>query len=215
MERSWNIVRDHEAEGSARSGELAAALAQVADPELLEKVLWAVNLLDSVGGQVTIAAFRNKYDAQGGRIAKENLSSTPGNYETEGYVVHWDSMAEVIRDAMREPNVKLPADPPPELAAPGEEGGPVLDPIDLAEGAEDAEDESPSEPQDDLSDDELAMHFPEDDEHDAEVADQAAIEAEIADEAEEADAPPANVVELETLELERESPLPASAFAGG
>ena len=171
---------------------------------LLEKILWAVNLLDSVGGQVYIGAFRNKYDETGNRIPKADLSATPGEYETDGYVVNWNSHAEVIRDAIREPNVKLPAEAPAELAAPGEEGGPALDPIDLAEEAEDAEGGPP------LTEDELEQHFPED-----AADDQGADETQEADEAEEADAAPANVVELEAIELERESPLPESAFAGG
>lgn len=206
MERGWNVIRDREGEGSPRSAELATALAQVADPELLERLLWAVTLLDSVGGELYIGAFRNKYDEQGNRIPKANLRETPGEYETDGYVLRWDSMAEMIRDAQREPNVKGPAEPPAAISEP------PVDPIELAEAAERGPVAVPDIPAEDIAEVD----------HEAEELLQLSIESSIAEDgegdeedgAEEADAP--DPVSADREELDRVSPLPKdTAFARG
>jgi hypothetical protein len=121
MRRGTNIVRDRELEGSSRSAELATALAQIACPELLEAIVHGVSLLHFTGGQIFIAGVRNKYrvttlrNELGNVVAEERTlledRREPGNYETDGYVFHYDHIATALRGARKEPDSAFPADP--------------------------------------------------------------------------------------------------------
>lgn len=103
MKRQWSTPRRTDLEGSERSMELATALAQIADPDFLEKVIQAKALLDSVGGQFYIAAYRTKYDIVSGEPV-EDLKQ-PGRYETDGYLIDYGHIARINRQDA-EPDAK-------------------------------------------------------------------------------------------------------------
>lgn len=103
MRRQWNSPRFVDDEGTARTLELATALAQMADPDFLEKVIHLKSMLDSIGGQVYIAAYRDKFDGQGNKLEDHKQ---PGDYATIGYLFHYDHIAKITR-APVEPDAKL------------------------------------------------------------------------------------------------------------
>lgn len=103
MRRAFHSPRIPEFEGSDRSNQLAAALAQVSDPEFLQAVLDLKAMLDRVGGQVYIAAYRQKYGPDGQPVEDPK---EPGRYETEGYAFHYEHIAK-LTNAPREPDPKV------------------------------------------------------------------------------------------------------------
>lgn len=113
MVRQFHTVRVREFEGSERSLQLATALAQVCDPDTLEKLLQIKTSLDTIGGQVYIAAYRTKYDAATGEPLGD--VKNPGVYETDGYLFQYEHIAKVNRQP-REPDAK-PDETPSELPA--------------------------------------------------------------------------------------------------
>lgn len=80
MNRQRFIDRDFDGEGSERSQALALALAQTCDARFLEAILHHKAALDEFGGQLYIAAAREKFDADG------NRTETVGAYETFAYI---------------------------------------------------------------------------------------------------------------------------------
>lgn len=130
MRRGTSIVRDRELEGSERSAELATALAQICDPGLLEALVHAKAMLDYNGGQIFIAAVRNKYRITTQRSPEGNIvgetrtllenRQEPGNYETDAYVFHFDHIATALRSAKKEPDTQFPVDSPASLTSEGE-----------------------------------------------------------------------------------------------
>jgi hypothetical protein len=104
MRRPFYAPRIVEAEGSDRSQELATALAMTCDPEYLEALVHLKSMLDRIGGQVYIAAYRKKYNPQTGEELDD--PSKPGRYETEGYAFHYEHIAK-ITNAPREPDRKV------------------------------------------------------------------------------------------------------------
>lgn len=120
MRRGWNVVRNRDAEGDERSLELAGALAAISDPDFLERVLHAKTMLDSVGGQIFIAAVRNKYAVKTLRTAAGHIVAeerdlledrkAPGEYETDAYLFHYDHIATALRDARKEADSEFPAE---------------------------------------------------------------------------------------------------------
>jgi hypothetical protein len=90
LNRSRYIPRGNA--GTQQSAGFAAALAQIADPGLLEAIVNNVAAINEHGGEVYIAAGnRQKVNAQG-RIVEAH---EPGAYETLGYVVAYNSRARV------------------------------------------------------------------------------------------------------------------------
>jgi hypothetical protein len=110
MRRQFHTVRRVDLEGHERSLELAQALAVTTDPDTMEKLVQIKALLDSVGGQVYIAAFRTKYRADGTPV--ENVQE-PGKYETDGYLFQYEHIAKINRQDV-EPDAK-PEETPDEL----------------------------------------------------------------------------------------------------
>lgn len=103
MRRTTHTRRIRELEGSDRSVELAQALAMTCDPETLEALLHAKMLLDSVGGQIFMAAQRPKFrETPQGLVPLEDHRE-PGKYVTVGYVLQYDHIATALR-APREPD---------------------------------------------------------------------------------------------------------------
>lgn len=78
----------------------ATALAQIADADFIESVVQAKSLLDRVGGEFTIAAYREKLDGEG-RPAQDR----PGTYETLGYRFYYDHHSKLTHSPA-EPNAK-------------------------------------------------------------------------------------------------------------
>lgn len=91
MRRDFYTPRIVTDEGSQRSNELAVALAQVADPEFIEAVIHLKSMLDRIGGQAYVVAFRNKYNPRTGEVITD--PEAPGRHETEGYVFHYEHIA--------------------------------------------------------------------------------------------------------------------------
>jgi hypothetical protein len=103
MKRQWHTARIPELDGSDRSMQLAAAIAQVSDPQTLEALLQGLTLLDRVGGQLYIAAYRTKYkteqDPSTGEFRRLPVRDVrePGSYETDGLVFHYEHIAKITR----------------------------------------------------------------------------------------------------------------------
>lgn len=104
MRRAFYSPRLHTEEGSERAVELAVALAQISDEEFLRTIIDIKAALDRIGGQVYIAAFRNKYDPATGEQLED--PSAPGRYETDGYAIHYEHIAK-LTDSPREPDPRV------------------------------------------------------------------------------------------------------------
>lgn len=115
MKRQWHTARQPELDGSERSTQLALAIAQVADPATLEALLQTLTLLDRIGGQVYIAAYRRKYapveSEQGTYFQAVDDVKQPGTYMTDGFVFHYEHIAKLPRQSP-EPDADL-AEPLP------------------------------------------------------------------------------------------------------
>lgn len=110
MNRNGSIIREFEAEGSDRSLQLAHALAQISDPEFLERIVHLKSSLDAWGGECYISAQRKPIDPATGRICDHN---TPGReYGTLGYVIHYGHRQRAIIDQPEEPDEPLGIHPP-------------------------------------------------------------------------------------------------------
>jgi hypothetical protein len=101
MKRSSSSLRDVRDEGSDRSHQLAIALAQICDPELLETLVHLKSALDEFGGEFRVVSMRHKYSPTGERL--EDLTSD-GEFFTDGYLTHYSHYA---KDAPPEPNTEL------------------------------------------------------------------------------------------------------------
>lgn len=107
--------------------QLATALAQVCDPETLERLLQIKTLLDSVGGQAYICAFRNKYRVALTPEGDEYLEplddvKQPGKYLTDGYAIQYEHIAKINRQAVEQDEREMPdslpePEEPPDAAA--------------------------------------------------------------------------------------------------
>lgn len=133
MRREWQNHRGVPADEKAH--EMAIALANTADGDFIESIVQAKAALDRFGGSVTIAAYREKLDANGERVPE----SAVGTHETLGYLFQYDHYNKTP-GAPAEPNADfaepLELDtgaPEPELpeVAPEPEGGePVTIPVE-------------------------------------------------------------------------------------
>lgn len=124
MNRNWQCLRGPA--GGEDAHRLAAALAEIADAEFIERVLQGKAALDAFGGELRIGAYREKLDDRGNRAGGD----TPGTYETLAYLFAYNHHNKATAGPT-EPNAK-PDNPPP----------------------------LPKE----LTDEEIAQHFPEPDE---------------------------------------------------
>lgn len=111
MKRDWQNVRGVPADEKAH--EQAIALANTADGDFIESLVQAKAALDRFGGVVTIAAYREKIDANGDRVGEDGV----GTHETLGYLFTYDHYNRTP-GAPKEPNADLAN--PPELDIPGE-----------------------------------------------------------------------------------------------
>ena len=109
MIRQTSNPRRVDLEGHDRSQQLGLALAQICDPETLEKLIHMKTTLDSIGGQFYVAAFRNKYktvaDEEGQMLVPVDDPTEPGQYHTDGYVFHYEHIAKLNRQRA-EPDAK-------------------------------------------------------------------------------------------------------------
>jgi hypothetical protein len=136
LNRNASLLRDFQSEGSDRSMQLATALAQIADPDFLERVIHLKSSLDAWGGEAYIAAERRPVDPATGRICDHN---TPGReYATLGYITHYGHRVKrAIHGAVEEPDEQLGVEPRESVPIPVQE--PEEEPADLTEGPELAE----------------------------------------------------------------------------
>lgn len=114
MNRSKFIERDFAGEGSERSSALALALAQVADPDLLESILHSLGALHEYGGEITIGAKRDRFDLTG---EEPVMVTNGGTFLTWAYLVGYNSKAR-IKGQEVEPDLAYEQQPAPEPAAP-------------------------------------------------------------------------------------------------
>jgi hypothetical protein len=138
LNRNASLLRDFQSEGSERSMQLATALAQIADPDFLERVIHLKSSLDAWGGEAYIAAERRPLDPATGRICDHN---TPGReYATLGYITHYGHRVKgAIRGAVEEPDEPLGVQPGEGMPSQEPEPVQVEEPADLTEAAELAE----------------------------------------------------------------------------
>jgi hypothetical protein len=110
MNRQKFQRRIFEAEGSERSQQLALSLAAECDPEFLETLLHYKSALDEFGGQIYIAAARDKFDTEGNNVEH---NEPRGSFETWGYVCHYGHKAQ-LKGQETEPDVPWGAAEAPE-----------------------------------------------------------------------------------------------------
>jgi hypothetical protein len=117
VKRDFTIIKgEHgDAEGDEVAASKAVALAQICDGPTIEKIVQSFAMFDLIGGQLYIGALREKYDAEGKRIAAEHAAQTDGSWETVGYLFRFET---------RDMRVSLiePSDLFAEEAKPGEPG---------------------------------------------------------------------------------------------
>ena len=130
MRRNWQCLRGQG--GSDDAHRLASALAEIADAEFIERVLQGKAALDAFGGELRIGAYREKLDAEGARVGKDDT----GTYETLGYLFDYNHHNKATAGPT-EPNAKDDDPPPlpeeltdeeiaehfPEADTPSDEGG--------------------------------------------------------------------------------------------
>lgn len=90
--RDWNVVRS-EFEGDEEAGVKAGALAAISDAEFLESLIHAKAALDRFGGQVTLAALREKRDAYGNEVEHDEV----GTHATLGYVFRYEAHSDLAK----------------------------------------------------------------------------------------------------------------------
>jgi len=114
VNRQRYVERDFEGEGSDRAQALGLALGQVCDARFLEAILHHKAAIDEFGGQLYIAAAREKFDAEG------NRTDGPGAYETFGYVFLYGSKAKLAGRLAETADAEAAAAPPevPEAVEP-------------------------------------------------------------------------------------------------
>ena len=96
-------------EGSNEAAIKAQGLAAFADAEFIEAILHVKATLDRLGGQTTIGAYREKFNAAGDRVEPDEV----GTYETLGYVFRYEPHNK-LSHGPDEPDAKQ-SDPPPPL----------------------------------------------------------------------------------------------------
>lgn len=113
--------------------QVAQALANVCDAETLRSLLDLKVLLDRVGGEGYIGAYRIKVDPEGHQIPPEEMQdpNRPGTYLTMGYLFTYDPVAKKTRratEAPEEPQADLRESYPLDLDGAGEEPEPEEQP---------------------------------------------------------------------------------------
>jgi hypothetical protein len=128
LNRSRFIERDFQGEGSERSQALAIALAQIADPELLEALVHHIAALHEFGGEVYIGAARDRFEVQGERLVKV---TDGGSFLTFGHVIAYNKKAR-IKGQQSEPDAgyeQQPAPQPEPAPEPNGDGDPESVPV--------------------------------------------------------------------------------------
>jgi hypothetical protein len=92
MNRSRFIERDFGGEGSERSQQLAVALAQIADPELLEALVHHVAAVHEYGGEFYVGAARDRFQIESDQLVRVEQG---GTFLTYGHVVAYNKKARI------------------------------------------------------------------------------------------------------------------------
>jgi hypothetical protein len=108
MQRRDFIVVRSNGDGEPEAQVKAQSLAGFSDAEFIEAIVHVKAMLDRIGGQVQIAALREKLDKDGQRVEKDDPS---GVYQTLGYVFRYEPHSR-LRQAPEEPDARK--DEPPE-----------------------------------------------------------------------------------------------------
>ncbi len=103
MVRTTHIRRDFADEGSERAIQLGAALGAKCSAEMMEALSDAISVLNSIGGQIFLAAERPKFVETPEGLQELEDHHQPGKYVTIGYVLHYNHIATSLR-APKEPD---------------------------------------------------------------------------------------------------------------
>lgn len=90
-----------EFDGDEDSRLKAGALSAISDAEFVESMVHVKAALDRLGGQVEIAALREKVNAKGEPVDDKDT----GDYVTRGYVFHYEAHTDLLRRP-EEPDTK-------------------------------------------------------------------------------------------------------------
>jgi hypothetical protein len=99
MNRQRLLNRDFEGEGTDDARQIALALAELCDRNFLELLLRHKVALDEFGGEIYLAAVRDKFD-KNGRPAAHN--DPEGSFLTYAYIVNYGSKAQLKVEAPNE-----------------------------------------------------------------------------------------------------------------
>lgn len=106
MRRQITLARDPEFEGSQESQNEGMALSVVAQPDYIRAMLTVKTFLDEFGGEAYVAAYREKFDADGNKVKADEV----GDWETLGYMIHVESVAKntnKVTGAQKETDARL------------------------------------------------------------------------------------------------------------
>jgi hypothetical protein len=106
MRRQITLARDPEFEGTQEAQNEGAALAVIAQPDYIRAMLTVKAFLDEFGGEAYVAAYREKFDADGNKVKPDEV----GDWETLGYMIHVESVAKntaKVTGAQKETDARL------------------------------------------------------------------------------------------------------------
>jgi hypothetical protein len=99
--RTWNVRRYQEPVGDEEAMIAATALANIAGAETIRSLIDTISFVDRIGGEVKIAAYRDRFDLEGNRIGHHD--ETPGTYQTYGYLFTWTPEPKSTQRATQSP----------------------------------------------------------------------------------------------------------------
>jgi hypothetical protein len=102
MKRQWDLLRGEE--GTIESKLMAHSLSGICDEEFVRALLEMKATLDRFGGWFHIQAFRDKFDADGNRVGKDET----GTWDTIGYVFYYQNFGGIL-DTTSEPDARFEA----------------------------------------------------------------------------------------------------------
>lgn len=92
MKREYSVVKDPDVGIPGDQNAVAAglALANRFDAQTLRLIHDTFTALELVGGQLAVAAHREKYDDWGNRLERDE-HHVPGQWQTAGYIFHYEN----------------------------------------------------------------------------------------------------------------------------
>lgn len=93
MKRQYSVVKDPEVGAPGDENAMAAglALANRFDGPTLRLIHDTFSALELIGGQLAAVAHREKFDDWGNLISREQHREVPGQWQTAGYIFHYEN----------------------------------------------------------------------------------------------------------------------------